>query len=66
MIRLFSLWITLAGACVIAPHVNASEIVGARINNMACDKFYFNVTGGSKTIRLQKFGFFGNLLGIFI
>lgn len=30
-------------------------ITGARVGNMACDNFYFNVVGGSKTVRLDKF-----------
>ena len=35
--------------------VRAAEISGARVNNMACDNFYFNITAGPKTMRVQKF-----------
>lgn len=35
--------------------LSGAEIVGTRVNNMACDNFYFNAIGGSKTVRLDKF-----------
>ena len=54
-IRNLSLGLAIAAACMFTPCVRASEIVGTRINNMACDNFYFNVIAGSKTVRLDKF-----------
>ena len=54
-LRLSLLFIALYACSAALP---AAEIVGARVNNMACDNFYFNITSGPKTIRLQRFAVF--------
>jgi hypothetical protein len=54
-LALFALVIAVESS---AGRVQAGEISGARVNNMACDNFYFNIVAGPKTIRVQRFSVF--------
>jgi len=45
----------LASLAVALTSTSAATIEAARVDNMACDNFYFNVIAGPTTVRIDKF-----------